>query len=43
VKKYFIDSYAIMAYFENEPGAKIVVSSLNDIMRRKIKTYMSKY
>jgi len=29
VKRFVIDSYAMMAYFENEPGADIVAAILN--------------
>lgn len=41
MKRYVIDSYAMMAFFEDEPGADIVTGILNDLINRKIKGYMS--
>ena len=39
--RYIIDSYAIIAFFEDEPGANRVASILNDMINRKSKGYMS--
>lgn len=41
MKRYIIDSFAMMAYFEDEPGADIVAGILNDIIHGKTKGYMS--
>ena len=41
MKKYIIDSFAMIAFFENEPGASRVAQILKSIMNRKIKGYMS--
>lgn len=41
MKRYVIDSYAMMAYFEDEPGADFVAGILNDIVNKKSKGYMS--
>jgi len=41
MNRYVIDSYAMMAYFENEPGADKVAGILNDLVRMKSKGYMS--
>ena len=41
MKSYVIDSYAMMAYFEDEPGADIVAGFLNEIVNMKSKGYMS--
>lgn len=41
MKSYVIDSYAMMAYFENEPGADIVAGILEEIVNMKSKGFMS--
>jgi predicted nucleic acid-binding protein len=41
VKKYVMDSFAMIAFFENEPGAEKVGLILKSIMGRKAKAYMS--
>lgn len=41
MKRYVIDSYAMMAYFEDEPGADVVAGILNAIVKKKSKGYMS--
>jgi predicted nucleic acid-binding protein len=41
MKRYVIDSYAMMAYFEDEPGAEAVAEILSAIINKKSKGYMS--
>jgi uncharacterized protein len=41
MKSYVIDSYAMIALFENEPGAEIVADVLNALMKRQAKAFMS--
>jgi len=41
VKKYVMDSFAMIAFFEDEPGAERVALILKSIMARKAKAYMS--
>ena len=41
MKRFVIDSYAMMAYFENEPGADIVAAILKDLFNKKTRGYMS--
>ena len=41
MNRYVIDSYAMMAYFEDEPGADIVADILRAIVNKKAKGYMS--
>ncbi len=41
MKKYVIDSYAMIAFFEDEPGASVVASILKSLMDRKVKAFMS--
>lgn len=41
MNRYVIDSYAMMAYFEDEPGADVVADILNSIINRKSKGFMS--
>ena len=41
MKKYVMDSFAIMAFFEDEPGAERVAEILKSLMARKAKAYMS--
>jgi len=41
VKKYIMDSFAMIAFFENEPGADRVALILKSLMDRKAKAYMS--
>ena len=41
MNRYVIDSYAMIAYFEDEPGADKVAGMLNDLVRMKKKAYMS--
>jgi len=41
VKKYVMDSFAMIAFFEDEPGADRVAEILMSLMARKAKAYMS--
>ena len=41
MKKYVMDSFAMIAFFENEPGADRVALILKSLMDRKAKAYMS--
>jgi predicted nucleic acid-binding protein len=41
LKRYVIDSYAMMAFFEDEPGAGKVAEILNELVNKKSKAYMS--
>ena len=41
MKKYVMDSFAMIAFFEDEPGAERVALILKSIMARKAKAYMS--
>ncbi len=41
MKKYVMDSYAMIAFFENEPGAEKVALILKSLLERKAKAYMS--
>ncbi len=41
MKKYVIDSYALIAFFEDEPGAEEVEIILKSLMARKAKAYIS--
>jgi ribonuclease VapC len=41
VKKYVMDSFAMIAFFEDEPGAEMVELILKSLMARKAKAYMS--
>jgi predicted nucleic acid-binding protein len=41
VKKYVMDSFAMIAFFEDEPGADRVAVILKSLMNRKAKAYMS--
>ena len=41
MKKYVIDSFAMIAFFENEPGADRVAEILNALINRKVKGFMS--
>lgn len=41
MKKYIMDSFAMIAFFEDEPGAERVAQILKAIMNRKVKGYMS--
>jgi len=41
VKKYVMDSYAMIAFFEDESGADRVSKILNEIVERKAKGFMS--
>jgi PIN domain nuclease of toxin-antitoxin system len=41
VKKYVMDSFAMIAFFEDEPGADKVALILKSLMDRKAKAYMS--
>ena len=41
MKRYVIDSYAMMAFFEDEPGADLVAEVLDELIRNKAKGYMS--
>ena len=41
MKKYVIDSFAMIAFFEDEPGAGSVALILQSLVDRKAKAYMS--
>jgi len=41
MKRYVLDSYAIIAYFEDEPGAGRVARVLRQIIQGKVKGFMS--
>lgn len=41
MKKYVMDSFAMIAFFEDEPGADKVALILKSLMDRKAKAYMS--
>ena len=41
MKKYVMDSFAMIAFFEDEPGAEKVALILKSLMARKAKAYMS--
>lgn len=41
MKKYVMDSYAMIAFFEDESGADRVSKILNEIVERKAKGFMS--
>jgi predicted nucleic acid-binding protein len=41
VKRYVLDSYAMIAFFEDEPGAQAVASLLREFLANRAKGYMS--
>ena len=41
MKRYVLDSYAMIAYFEDEPGADRVAQILRELIQGKAKGYMS--
>ncbi len=41
MKRYVLDSYAMIAYFEDEPGADRVAQILKQLIQGKAKGYMS--
>ena len=41
MKRYVLDSYAMIAYFEDEPGADRVAQILRQLIQGKAKGYMS--
>ena len=41
MKKYVLDSFAMIAFFEDEPGANKVTEILDALMKRKAKAFMS--
>ncbi|MEA2083062.1 MAG: type II toxin-antitoxin system VapC family toxin [Thermodesulfobacteriota bacterium] len=41
MKKYVMDSFAMIAFFEDEPGADQVTEILEALMKRKAKAFMS--
>jgi predicted nucleic acid-binding protein len=41
MNRYILDSYAMMAYFEDEPGSDKVAMILEDLVRKKSKGYIS--
>ncbi len=41
MKRYVLDSYAMIAYFEDEPGADRVAQVLRQLIQGKAKGYMS--
>jgi predicted nucleic acid-binding protein len=40
-KTYILDSFAFMAYFENEPGAERVEQILRDVRNGKVRAFIS--
>ncbi len=41
MKRYVLDSYAMIAFFEDEPGAQAVASLLREFLANRAKGYMS--
>jgi ribonuclease VapC len=41
MKRYLLDSYAVIAYFEDEPGADRVARVLRELIQGKAKGFMS--
>lgn len=41
MRKYVVDSFAMIAFFENEPGADLVEEVLQSLLDRKAKAFMS--
>lgn len=41
MKKYVMDSFAMIAFFENEPGADKVAEILHALIKKKAKAFMS--
>ena len=41
MKRYVIDSYAMVAFFENEPGASVVEKVLQELFDSKARAWMS--
>ena len=41
MKTYVMDSFAMIAFFEDEPGAGQVAAILEELMKRKAKAFMS--
>ena len=41
MKSYIMDSYAMIAFFEDEPGSEKVSDILNALMKQKAKAFMS--
>jgi ribonuclease VapC len=41
MKRYILDSYAMIAYFEDEPGAHQVALILRQLLKGKAKGFMS--
>lgn len=41
MKRYVLDSYAMIAFFEDEPGAQTVASLLRELLANRAKGYMS--
>ena len=41
MRKYVVDSFAMIAFFENEPGADKVEEVLQSLLDRKAKAFMS--
>ena len=41
MKKYIMDSFAMIAYFEDEPGADKVAEILGALINQKAKGFMS--
>ncbi len=41
MKRYVIDSFAMIAFFENEAGADVVADILRSLFEKKSKAYMS--
>lgn len=41
MKKYVMDSFAMIAFFEDQPGADRVTEILNELVHRKAKAFMT--
>ncbi|MBM4312803.1 MAG: type II toxin-antitoxin system VapC family toxin [Deltaproteobacteria bacterium] len=41
MKRYVLDSYAMIAFFEDEPGAHTIASLLRELLDNRAKGYMS--
>lgn len=41
MKRYILDSYAMLAFFEDEAGADVVADILNELIRKKAHGFMS--
>lgn len=41
MKRYVLDSYAMIAFFENEPGSEYVANILQELIQKKGQGFMS--